>query len=100
MLLLRETLRVACFPVGVQAGEPWQRSGSPMTPLASPKGDALASKIPYGVQAGERGQRSGSPVPHSQIQIIPSLANRSMVACCVWRKCLRSTSPSSIVLAG
>ena len=95
-----ETLRVACFPYGIQPGEPRQRSGSPMTPLVFPKGDALASKIPVGVQAGEPGQRSGSPMRHSQIQIIPSLANRSMVACCVWRKCLRSTSPSSIVLAG
>ncbi|MHC5672045.1 hypothetical protein, partial [Nostoc sp.] len=35
-------------------------------------------------------------VPNAQIQIIPRLLNRSMVACCVWRKCLRSTSPSSI----
>ncbi|OYE01389.1 hypothetical protein CDG79_29810 [Nostoc sp. 'Peltigera membranacea cyanobiont' 232] len=40
------------------------------------------------------------PISNSQIQIIPNLANRSMVACWVWRKCLRSISPSSIVLGG
>ncbi len=41
-----------------------------------------------------------SLVAITQFQIIPSLPRRSMVSCCVWIKCLRSTSLSSIVFAG
>ncbi|MEH2120979.1 hypothetical protein [Nostoc sp.] len=44
----------------------------PMTPLASPVKDALASKIPVGVQPGEPQQRSGSPMPIKCLLILQS----------------------------
>ncbi|MEH2465004.1 hypothetical protein [Nostoc sp.] len=44
----------------------------PNDALASPVGDALASKIPVGVQPGEPRQRNGSPMPIKCLLILQS----------------------------